>query len=494
MPLASSSAKSLTLAGCFLAGVTSAAIVGWVLDRRRQKRRNKKSSFTSSRGTTHSSSSVIVPEHLRKEQLSRHELFFGKENMNSIRSSNVCVVGLGGVGSHCAVMLARGGVQYLRLIDFDQVTLSSLNRHACATLKDVGISKVECVKKVCLELGLDAENIDDRVEMYNTETGSALLSLPAPTNEGNLDDTKKKWDFVIDCIDDVPTKAALLTYCIRNKIRVLSCMGAGGKSDMTRLHISDLRTAAKDPLASKLRQTMKKTMKKNQAEEEAKADDSGTGQKSNDDYDENSYLDDMDQLTIIYSSEKSVAKLADLTEEQKAEGDKSKFGAVDGMRIRILPVLGPIPAIMGQSLAAMALCELGNKPIRQPVTGERVGKNLRHKVYQHFTSREHKIKSGKLVVADGVSYTGPVEIGHDDIDYLYGVWRNRCAITGARLGTVLALARWDTSKPATSDNLVLMSSHALKAYDEQGKSSIKSYIQNRIEDRLTTCRDLNCDL
>lgn len=141
----------------------------------------------------------------------------------------------------------------------------------------------------------------------------------------------------------------------------------------------------------------------------------------------------------------------------------------------------------------MTLCELGNKPIRQPVTGERVGKNLRHKVYQHLTSREHKIKSGKLVVADGVSYTGPVEIDHDDIDYLYGVWRNRCAVTGARLGNVLALARWDTSKPATSDNLVLMSSHALKAYDERGKSSIKSYIQNRIEDRLTTCRDLNYD-
>jgi tRNA A37 threonylcarbamoyladenosine dehydratase len=126
-------------------------------------------------------------------------------------------------------------------------------------------------------------------------------------------------------------------------------MGAGGKSDMTRLHISDLQTAAKDPLASKLRQTMKKNMKKIRAAEEAKADNSGgTGEKSNEkDYDD-SYLEDMDQLTIIYSSEKTVAKLADFTDEQKAERDKSQFGAVDGMRIRVLPVLGPLPAIMGQ--------------------------------------------------------------------------------------------------------------------------------------------------
>ena len=124
-------------------------------------------------------------------------------------------------------------------------------------------------------------------------------------------------------------------------------MGAGGKSDMTRLHISDLRTSAKDPLASKLRQTIKKTMKQFDAEEKKKGnvDCDSADEKYNID---DSYLDDMDQLTIIFSSEKTVAKLADLTEEQKTEGDKSQFGAVDGMRIRVLPVLGPMPAIMGQ--------------------------------------------------------------------------------------------------------------------------------------------------
>ena len=76
-----------------------------------------------------------LPPALREEQLSRNTLFFGEKGMSSIRQSTVVVVGLGGVGSHCAHMLARSGVERLVLIDFDQVTLSSTNRHATATLR-----------------------------------------------------------------------------------------------------------------------------------------------------------------------------------------------------------------------------------------------------------------------------------------------------------------------------------------------------------------------
>eukprot|EP00980_Cylindrotheca_fusiformis_P020741 scaffold7745_cov103-Cylindrotheca_fusiformis.AAC.2 len=436
-----------------LAGASISLAVGWILDRQRRKDGNDLKSRKNVKRIHQAPKSI--PKELREEQLSRHSLYFGDDGMESIQKSKVCVVGLGGVGSHTAVMLARGGVEELRLIDFDQVTLSSLNRHACATLLDVGIPKVTCVKNFCENLGVTS--IDARAEMYAQDSGPALLG-----------DTE--WDLVIDCIDDVPTKVALLAYCIKNKIRVFSCMGAGGKSDVTRLHISDIRTASRDPLATKIRNTLKKAMKG----------------------ENDSYLDDMEQLTIIYSSEKAVAKLADLTEEQKQQSDKSEFGAVDGMRIRVLPVLGPIPAVMGQSLAAMAMCELGKKPILHPVTGERVGRNVRNKMFQHIMRREEQIESGKLGVQ--ASYTGKIEIGPDDIDYLLGVWRNRCGVTGARLGTVLELVRWDLSKPATSDNLVLMCTHALKAFDERGKSSVPEDIQRRIEMRLAACRDLNCEV
>jgi tRNA A37 threonylcarbamoyladenosine dehydratase len=116
-------------------------------------------------------------------------------------------------------------------------------------------------------------------------------------------------------------------------------MGAGGKCDPSRLHISDLRAATSDPLATKLRVTLKRIFK-DAADQ---------------------FLDDMDRLSVVYSSEKTVVKLAELTEEQKRQGVRN-FGAVDNMRIRILPVLGTMPAIMGQTLAAFVLCELGGKP------------------------------------------------------------------------------------------------------------------------------------
>ena len=74
--------------------------------------------------------------------------------MDKVRKQRVVVVGAGGVGSWVATMLARSGVESLRIIDFDQVSLSSLNRHAVATLKDVGIPKVECIKNHLLRLPL----------------------------------------------------------------------------------------------------------------------------------------------------------------------------------------------------------------------------------------------------------------------------------------------------------------------------------------------------
>jgi tRNA A37 threonylcarbamoyladenosine dehydratase len=206
-----STKSGATMIGCFLAGATSVAVIKWAENRIR-RRLNVYTTDHQSKSFPSSSPSPAIPPELRKEQLSRHTLFFGKDGMDLIQAANICVVGLGGVGSHAAVMLARGGVQnYLRLIDFDQVTLSSLNRHACATLKDVGIPKVSCVQKICHELGV--LNVDARIAMYNEDSGPALLELPKD-NDGNT----QCWDAVIDCIDDVATKAALLAYCMQNNI------------------------------------------------------------------------------------------------------------------------------------------------------------------------------------------------------------------------------------------------------------------------------------
>ena len=375
--------------------------------------------------------------------------------MEKLKKARVCVVGVGGVGSHTAHMLARAGIGHLRLIDFDQVTVSSLNRHAVATLQDVGQAKVECLARYLRLICPDERflKVEAIPEMYTESTGERLLKLPH--DEAN-NSKSGQWDMVIDCIDDVPTKAALLRYCLCNQIRVVSCMGAGGKSDPTRLHISDMRSASKDPLASKIRQALKQTMKN-----------SSRG-------DDTSFLDDMDQLTILFSSETTVVKLAEFTDAQMRQG-VHEFGAVGGMRIRVVPVLGTMPAIMGQTLAGICLTTLAGQPL-QPVTGERVGRNTRNKIYQKMVQREQdlgkrmraqvqeagdraKIQQTKSVNGNGevitiqpatamgkatITWIGHAQIDQaDDMEYMMEIWRYRCAITGARLGVVLHLVRWD---------------------------------------------------
>jgi len=468
---------------------------------------------TSSAGGKSNKAQASLPPEIRDEQLSRNVLYFGEEGMRDISSARVAVIGLGGVGSHCAHMLARSGVGYLRFIDFDQVTLSSLNRHACATLEDVGTPKVLAMQRFLEKICPDRNflHIDSRVQMY---TGNA-------SKDGDLLDGE--WDLIIDCIDDIPTKVNLLVHCVKNGIRVISCMGAGGKSDFTRLHVSDLRSATRDPLASKLRTSLKRKLK------------------NDDTIKDESYLDDTDKISIIYSSEKTVVKLADFTEEQKEEG-VSNFGAIDGMRVRVLPVLGTMPAIMGQSLAALTLCELGKKPF-SPVAGERIGRNVRNRLLQHCKRREKQFRDSLEEEEGGVIHSkteeskkvkdksesnvtskdkksngkkgkeinpnddwrpacmikdiwvGPAQFDHDDVEYLLAeVWRNRCAVNGDRLGTVLELVRWDVGKPSDSSNLVLMGQKALQKFDEafaqngDGRESVPVDIRKKIEARLASTR------
>ncbi len=152
-------------------------------------------------------------------------------------------MGLGGVGSHCANMLVRSGVGKIRLIDFDQVTLSSLNRHAVASMDDVGTSKAEAMRKRLLEIVPWCE-IEAVTQMFKAQDAESLLC-------GHP-------DYVLDCIDDVSTKAELIAFCLKNNIPVLTAMGAGGKADPTRLRVAPLSDCVNDPLASKIKWKLKK--------------------------------------------------------------------------------------------------------------------------------------------------------------------------------------------------------------------------------------------
>ena len=183
-----------------------------------------------------------LPADVVHEMLSRHEAFFGAAGHDRVRGATVVVFGLGGVGSHCAVMLARAGVAALRLVDFDHVSLSSLNRHAVATLDDVGSPKARVLADHVAKVAPFVA-VEGLPQMVTAACAEAML---APVHGRPV-------DLVVDCIDDVETKAALLETCCRLNIKALSAMGAGAKADPTKLCVAPLADAVHDPLAVKLR-------------------------------------------------------------------------------------------------------------------------------------------------------------------------------------------------------------------------------------------------
>lgn len=180
-------------------------------------------------------------EGLIREQLSRNYLFLSEQSMARIRSSRVVVVGCGGVGSAAAVMLLRSGVQRLKLIDFDQVTLSSLNRHASATLEDVGTPKVHALKRYLLKIAPWAE-IEACAEMYTDPDAPRLLAghpdwvldaIGQPLGDNIQSSEADVWR-----VDNVGTKVGLMHYCQSNGLKIFSSMGAGAKADPSRVQIA----------------------------------------------------------------------------------------------------------------------------------------------------------------------------------------------------------------------------------------------------------------
>ncbi len=167
----------------------------------------------------------------------------GDEGLKRLRSSFVVIIGQGGVGSHAAIACARSGVGRLRLVDVDLITESSLNRHAVATAADVGRSKSEVMAKyiaaVCPETKVEISS-----EFFHENTAASLLS-GSP-------------DYVIDAIDSLTPKVALLRYCVENEIPVVASMGASGRTDPSKLEIADIKDTRMCPLARVVRRRLKR--------------------------------------------------------------------------------------------------------------------------------------------------------------------------------------------------------------------------------------------
>lgn len=171
---------------------------------------------------------------------------YGSDAVSIIAKMHVCIVGLGGVGSWAAEALARTGVGTLTLIDNDTISLSNTNRQIHTLTSTVNCSKVKTLAERLHDINPDIHinPIDDFLTM---ETVSQYLT--------------SEYSYVIDAIDSIKFKSAMIAHCKRNKIPLVVTGGAGGMHDPTKITVADLTKTVNDPLLAKVRSQLRQSYK-----------------------------------------------------------------------------------------------------------------------------------------------------------------------------------------------------------------------------------------
>lgn len=353
-------------------------------------------------------------EELVREQLARNYAFLTEEGMEKVRSQRIVVVGCGGVGSWVITMLIRSGVGAIRIIDFDQVSLSSLNRHAVANLSDVGSSKVECLRSH-LEKVAPWVDIQTRNQLWNLTAGEDLIFG---------DDFKPT--LVVDCIDNIDTKVDLLAFCHERKVPVISSGGAACKSDPTRINIADILKTEEDPLARSVRIRLTKK---------------GI----------------IENIPVVFSAEKPdprKAKLLPLDEAEVEKGDVDQLAAIKNFRVRILPVLGTMPGMFGLALSTHIITTVAGYP-----TEYVEGKN-RIKFYDGILQS----LAGQQARIGHLDQRTPVAM--KDVPYIVEeVFRGKSVVSN--YSTRLTLSRWRHDQELSFQNIVVMTKDEQRSHEEK---------------------------
>ncbi|MBQ6217144.1 MAG: ThiF family adenylyltransferase [Erysipelotrichaceae bacterium] len=171
--------------------------------------------------------------------LSRMEYLIGREKLEKVKNKRVLVCGVGGVGSFVAESLCRSGLGYITLLDYDKVEASNLNRQLMTTKDNIGMSKVGALKKRLEEVS------DTKVDTIETFIDENFV----------LD---KDYDYVVDCIDTLTAKFALVKLCHKNKVPVLSSLGSARRLKPENITLTSLDKTRNDPLAKAFRNLAKK--------------------------------------------------------------------------------------------------------------------------------------------------------------------------------------------------------------------------------------------
>lgn len=221
----------------------------------------------------------------------------------------------------------------------------------------------------------------------------------------------KRADYVVDAIDNIDSKVALLKYCHRNGIKVVSSMGAGCKSDPTRVFVGDISASTEDPLSRATRRRLR-------------AEGVSEG------------------ISVVYSTEKpgpGKAELLPLPEEEYLRGQVAELSVLPDFRARILPVLGTMPAVFGYAAANFVVLEITGYPHDEGAVKGR--EKMYDSILAHLQGSEERCLRAQGL--DALRLKIPVT--KDDVGYLIEeVYRGKSVISG--LSTRLTLVRWDVRK------------------------------------------------
>ncbi|WP_333615622.1 tRNA threonylcarbamoyladenosine dehydratase [Bacteroides pyogenes] len=243
----------------------------------------------------------MVEEELMEENWQqRTELLLGKDKMNRIRAAHVLVVGLGGVGAYAAEMLCRAGVGRMTLVDADTVQPTNMNRQLPAMHSTLGRPKAEVLAERYKDINPEIELTVLPVYLKNDGIPALLDSA--------------RFDFIVDAIDTISPKCFLIYEAMNRRIRIVSSMGAGAKSDITQVRFADLWDTYHCGLSKAVRKRLQKMGMKR-------------------------------KLPVVFSTEQADPKAVLLTDEERNK--KSTCGTVSYM-----------PAVFGCYLAEYVIKRL----------------------------------------------------------------------------------------------------------------------------------------
>ena len=172
----------------------------------------------------------------------RAELLFKAQGIQNLKNSKVLVVGVGGVGSFAAEFLARAGVGNLTIVDGDVVDITNINRQLPALHSTVGLSKIEVVGNRLMDINPEL-NLTKVQEFLSPERAFEIVN--------------SDYDYVLDCIDSVTPKLNLIIGAKRNRVKIISSMGAGGKMEASKVKVADITNTVNCMFAKTIRRRLK---------------------------------------------------------------------------------------------------------------------------------------------------------------------------------------------------------------------------------------------